>query len=173
MNENIHSKLPKDNAKTPEDAIKKIRFDSKENIYMFKNDKQILRYRGEVNQIIILNSDLSNIHDSILVHNHPQGTPFSTSDIENVFQYNIREFILATHEYIYTIKRPQNGWNMIWNSDIVQERLEESKTLAEHLIFKMISQNEIPYYNADIEIIHYLWSSFFRMSNVQYTRTKY
>lgn len=170
---NTHIRLPKDNVKNPEEAIAKIRFDTRENIYFFKHGKQVLRYRGEVNQISIVNSDLAGIDDCILVHNHPQGTSFSESDIENAIRYNVKEFILATHEYVYYLKKPTSGWNIEWNNELTKAQMEESRTLAENLINKMIAQNEMPIYDADIEIIHYIWASFFRFNDVSYTRKRY
>lgn len=168
-----HNPLPKDNAKTPKDAVAKIRFDIRENLYFFKNGTQLLRYRGEVSHISIKDTDLIRVEDCIIVHNHPQGTSFSQSDIQGAIKYNVKEFILATHEYVYYLKRPTDGWSIDFNDAIIKDRFEESRILAENLIAKMIARNEMPLYDADIEIIHYIWECFFHFNDVSYTRKRY
>jgi len=110
----IHKPSPRDSAKTPEDAIRKIRHSPVENLYVFKNGKQIRRFVGETDRITVESIFLSEMHDATLVHNHPQGSSFSREDIEAVCLYNAKELILVTHDYIHRVSRPGAIWVLIF-----------------------------------------------------------
>ena len=168
----FHRPCPRDDVRSPEAAIQKIRRASLENLYIFKNGKQTRRFIGETNRITIQNNYLLEMKDAIIVHNHPNGAPFSREDVQAICSSNARELILVTHDFVYNIVRPESGWNIDFSDEITQQRWEESNALAEDAAMKAISRNEISVHEKDVEIIHYIWASFFLLNGVRYVRKK-
>jgi hypothetical protein len=170
-----HFPLPRDNANSIEKAIVKIRNDDRENLYIFKNSKQILRFRGESDYVSLYPEPLYYAHlkDSTLIHNHPLGSSFSEEDIKAAIHFDIALFILVTPNHLFQLVRPTKGWNIDFGNNDVTSQLEESKTLAENLLNKMVSNNEIQLYEMGIEIFHYIWSSFFIVNETKYERKKH
>lgn len=168
----FHKPSPNDGIKTPEAAIRKIRYSSFENLYVFKNGKQIRRFIGETNRITIVNTYLLEMKDAIIVHNHPQGASFSKEDVQAICLYDAQELILVTQDFVHNVVRPKQGWDIDFFNETTQQRWEESVALAEDSVMKAIGRNEISLYEKDVEIIHYIWTSFFLLSDVKYARKK-
>jgi len=168
----IHKPSPRDGAKTPEDAIRKIRYSPVENLYVFKNGIQIRRFVGEIDRVTVENVFLSEMKDSVIIHNHPQGSAFSKEDIQAVYSYDVKELILVTHEYVYRIIRPRNGWGIDFSSEITLQQYEECCALAEDEATKSVARNEIGLYEKDSAIIHYIWSLFFQLNDIVYVRKR-
>lgn len=164
--------LPKDNATTIELAIQKIRFDSIENLYLFKNGKQIRRFRGDTNRVTLSNKYLFELNDSTLVHNHPSGSSFSIQDIQIVIECNAKEIYLCTHNYLYHLIRPENGWNINFSSDLIENQINSLQVLALQLIENEIVKNQMSIFEKDSEIFHYIWTLFFNYHEISYQRKK-
>ena len=171
---NTHYPLPKDDADTPEKATAKIRSDAKENIYVFKDGKQVLRFRGEVNYVSIPAKlvYMNRMKDSIIVHNHPGGSSFSEDDVAAIIAVDALKIILVTEKYIYSVTRPKSGWAFTLDNPVVKNHLEECRAMAENELDKMVANNEMKLYEFETEIFHYIWSVFFRMNGIRYERKK-
>ncbi|MFM9840979.1 MAG: hypothetical protein ACKVOQ_22115 [Cyclobacteriaceae bacterium] len=168
----IHKPSPKDGVKTPDEAVLKIRYSSFENLYVFKQGRQVRRFEGEENRITIEELYLREMKDAIVVHNHPHGSSFSIEDVQAICSYDAKELILVTMDFIYQINRPVNGWGIDFSEDKTKRQYEESQALAEDTAMKAIARNEISLHEKDVEIIHYIWISFFILNDVKYVRKK-
>ena len=166
---NIHPPLPKDDVKTIDQAIQKIRFDTIENLYIFKNGKQIRRFKGTSSDVSPESFYLLEMKDSVVVHNHPQGTSLSLQDLEAVVKFNAKELIIVTQAYLFIVTRPFGGWNIIFDSSF-EERYLISSNLAESLLDKEIAKNEITLFDKEIEKIHYIWAYLFPFYDVKYKK---
>jgi len=166
-----HPPLPHDEAKTIEQAIQKIRFDKVENIYIFKNGKQIRRFKGDSNKVSIDENHLFELENSSIIHNHPSGSSFSIEDVKAITKFKAKELILVTHNHIYTLKRPPLGWNINFDNENIINNINTYYNLASDEMDKMISKNEISPLERDKEIFHYIWSLFFQQYEIDYKKT--
>jgi len=170
---NCHPPRPKDNVDSPQAAIKKLIHEQIEHIYVFKRAKQIMRFEGDRDKIIIDSRYLIRMRDSIVVHNHPRGASFSIEDIQNFITYNVKECILVTENHIHHLYRPGDDWNINVESDYFLTQLEACRSIAENELEKLISQHEITRHEKEVEIIHYIWLYFFReLNGIKYVRKK-
>ncbi len=167
-----HYPLPIDEAKTIEQAIQKTRYDSMENLYVFKNGKQKRRFKGDINSVSLSNQYAFELKDSTLVHNHPSGSSFSIQDIQIVIQFNVKEIYLVTSKYLYYVRRPLSGWKINFNDKAIEDQLNAFQGLALQLIENEIVKNQISVYEKDIEFFHYLWIIFFNVYEIDYQKRK-
>lgn len=168
----IHNQLPRDWVRTPEEAIQRIRYEVLEHLYIFKGNRQIRRFIGETNRITIEEIHLKEMKDAIVVHNHPQGSSFSIEDIEAISYYDAKELIVVTQDFTHHIVRPRNGWEIDFSTEPTKQQYEASKALAEDSAMKSIAKNEMSLHEKEVEIIHYIWASFFLLNDVKYVRKK-
>jgi len=166
----MHPPLPKDNANTVEKAIQKVKDDFLENLYVFRNGKQFLRFRGTENSVIPDEKYFIGVEDSIWVHNHPSGSSFSVEDIEMAIYSNISEFYIATENFKYVVKRPKGGWNLDFEKDEVNWLLNKCHSIAKQELDKLVVRNEISILERDKEIFHYIWSYFFQLNGIFYKK---
>lgn len=164
-----HPPLPKDDANTIEKAIQKIRFDKIENLYIFKNGKQIRRFRGTGSDVSPETFYLLEMKDAIIVHNHPQGASLSLSDLEAIIKFDAKELIIVTQAFLFIVSRPPEGWNIIFNNSF-EERYSDCAMLVDDLLDKEISKNEITLFDKEIEKIHYIWAYLFSFYDVKYKK---
>lgn len=172
MEKEYHSPLPPDDAKTPEQAIRKIRFADREHPYIFRRRRQIRRFIGEANRVTPAPEYLLEMKDAVVVHNHPKGYSFSKEDIEAVVRFNAKEAILATPNFVFIVSRPEHGWRIDFDGELAERQYQISYQFAIDTVNKQISSYEIRSSDKDALIIHYLWMIFFEMNNIQYVRKK-
>lgn len=172
MESEYHDPLPPDDAKTPEQAARKIRLADREHLYIFRRGKQIRRFIGESNRVTPRPEYLFEMKDSVIVHNHPKGYSFSKEDIEAVVRFNARELILATPNFIYMVARPKQGWSIDFDQELTERQYQTSYRFAVDTVNKQISANEVSFSDKDALIIHYLWVAFFDMNGIHYARQK-
>lgn len=162
--------LPKDDAITVDKAIQKIRHDSIENLYVFKNGKQKRRFRGEINSVSVSNKFAFELKDATLVHNHPSGSSFSPQDVQIMIQFDSKEMYLVTPNHLFYLKRPPDGWGINFSDEFLSSQLEAFQSLALSMIENAIVKNQISIYEKDIEFFHYLWTIFFNVYEISYQK---
>ncbi|MDJ1485733.1 hypothetical protein QNI16_34955 [Cytophagaceae bacterium YF14B1] len=168
---NTHLPLFKDDANTVEKVISKIRYDTHENVYILKNGEQVWRFRGETDRVTIDNIYLVNMIDASIIHNHPGGFSFSKEDVEAIIRYNAKELILVTQEYIYSITRPKNGWNINFDDPQIDVLYNTCQFLARTALDK--KAHELLFNEREIKLIHYIWDIFFRELGISYVQKKH
>ncbi len=173
MKEIFHPPLPRDNIRTPQAAIEKLINEEAEYIYVFKNNKQILRVKGDRDKVIVEDGHLYCLYDSIVIHNHPSGQSFSIEDLLGLIKYNAKECILVTKNYTYHLFRPMTGWDIDVESDLFHEQFNACKKIAENELGKAVMRREINEAEKEVEIFHYIWLFFFtELNGVKYVRKK-
>lgn len=170
---NLHSPLPKDDAKTIDQAIQKIRFDKIENLYIFKNGKQVRRFRGTKNNVTIAPEFFFELRDAVVVHNHPSGSSFSIEDVRTIIEFDSLKLILVTETATYAVERPPKGWNMNFDDEPTMQNLNVCYNLALDLIDKLIGKNELTLFEKDKEIFHYIWVIFFQFYEINYQKATF
>jgi hypothetical protein len=166
-----HPPLPRDEANTIEKAINKIQHEKVEHLYIFKNGKQLRRFIGETNQVIPQTKYLLELKDATVIHNHPQGTSFSLEDFQAILEFNAQKLILITPNYCFTVERPSSNWPITFD-DSFFELFNSCRLMAEGLLSKEIAKNEISNFDADVEKMHYIWSSFFTFLGIKYEKSR-
>jgi hypothetical protein len=168
---NTHPPLPRDEANTIKKAISKIQFEKVEHLYIFKNGKQLRRFIGETNRVVPETKYLLELKDATVIHNHPQGTSFSLEDFQAILKFNAQKLILVTPNYCFIVERPASNWPISFDNSFF-ELFNSCTLLAEDLLFKEISKNEISNFDADVEKMHYIWSSFFTFLGIKYEKSR-
>jgi hypothetical protein len=125
----FHQPLPRDNATTIEKAIENIRFDTVENLYIFKNGQQVRRFKGTVNRVTPPVEYFFEMKDSTLVHNHTSGSSFSLEDVKNAVYHDVAKFYLVTHSFSFHLIRPADGWNIDFDPEQTQNLWNSCKIL--------------------------------------------
>ena len=173
MENKFHYPLPRDEVKSIPQAIQKIRFEKFEHLYVFKNGRQFRRYIGEESYVNMQLEFLFELQDACVVHNHPSGTTFSFDDVISAVNYNLRELFVVTHQYIYSIKRPEKGWNINFTDESVQQDLDSCEKNAREIIEKNVAQFQIKHEEKDILFLHFIWVFFFNMFNIEYAKKEH
>jgi len=57
-----------------------------EHIYLIKNGKALAWFQGSKESVTISHNEMLRFGDSIVLHNHPNGTSFSLHDIQEIIQ---------------------------------------------------------------------------------------
>lgn len=169
----FHPPLSRDNATTIEKAILKIRFDTNENLYVFRNNKQVQRFRGSKNQVTPNPSYFISQKDDTWIHNHPGGSSFSIEDIQMAAFHNIKTFILSTPNFIYFLERIGDTWGFDAENAEVKLYLNTCFDRTNELLDKLIQKNEIAFYEKDEIFFHYLWLCFFQKYESKYIQKEF
>ncbi len=170
MDNNFHPPLPRDDATTVKKAIQKIRFDNLENLYVFKKGTQIRRFRGTSNRVTPAVEYFFEMKNSTLVHNHTSGSSFSLEDIKNAVYHDISEFFLVTHNFLFYLKRPVDGWMIDFDSLDIQELWNSCKYIVGNELDKLVAKNELTLLERDKELFDYIWSLFFAYFEIEYRK---
>lgn len=166
----IHHPLPR-NGWNVSAAQQQIQHDLQENLLFYKNNRQLLRFRGETNYVNPPEECLLRMKDCVVIHNHPGGASFSKEDITAVIRYNARQLIVVSpNGTTYVVMRPIGGWNIDFKDENVQGIYEESETIAEDVLNKMVANNDIKLYEKDNKRMHYIWSAFFQLNQIRYVK---
>jgi hypothetical protein len=173
MKETSNSPLPRDNVKTVEQAIEKIRFEKTEILYVFKNDKQILRFQGTHNQINIPTDYLFHLNGSIVIHNHPANTSFSFEDVEMAIFHRISKLIVSTPDFIYEIKNNGRPLPIDFGDSNTLKIFHSCEKIARSELEKLLSQNQISNTEVELKLFHYIWILFFATFDIQYGQKRH
>lgn len=170
MESEYHDALPPDDAKTPVQAMRKIRFADREHLYVFRAERQVCRFIGESDRVMVPPRHLVDLSDADLVHNHTMGTSFSRADIEMAIAHNVKQLTVVTAQFAYIVMRPSTGWPVELDRKTIHERFDACKRIAEEMANKLVSQHEIRSSEKDATIIHYIWVLFFHGTNIRYAK---
>jgi hypothetical protein len=162
---------PKDDANTIEKAIYKIRYEKVEHLYIFKNNKQFRRFIGTTNQVSLPEKYLFEIENNVIIHNHPGGSSFSVEDLKTIIKYNAKTLLVATEAFLYSVERPLNGWKIDFDDPRTNKILNSCHTTASNALDKLISKNELAFFEKEKDLFHYIWLLFFSLYEIVYKKT--
>ena len=170
---NFHPPLLKDNCKTPEKAASKIRNDFIENLYVFRNEIQIQRFKGSENNVNPDHRFFYPRNEDIWVHNHPGGNSFSPDDIQMAVFYNIKKFYLSTPNYLYILERKGSDWGFNPADEDVNKYIVICQERAALMLDKLVSKNEISLLEKEVVFLHYIWVYFFQRYEAIYIQKEF
>ncbi|KEO75929.1 hypothetical protein [Anditalea andensis] len=168
-----HYPLPRDEVKSVREAIQKIRYENIEHLYVFKNGKQFRRYIGEESYVNLPLEYLFELKDTDVVHNHPTGNTFSIDDVYSAVNYNLKGLIVVTTQFIYSIKRPETGWDINFEDEFIQYIMNSCEKNAREMVEKHVTQFQIIHEEKEILFLHFLWVFFFNMFNIEYAKKEH
>jgi hypothetical protein len=169
MKEKYHFPVPRDEVRSVIDAINKLRYQVKEHLYVMKDGRQIRKFIGEVNYINIPPQYLFELKDTQLIHNHPSNNTFSIEDIRMAIFHNVKEMYVVTKDFIYSVKRPDE-WPINMEDKVTNMVFNKSRSIANEVVDKMVSQFEIGVNDKEAVIFHYIWVFFFNYYKIDYER---
>ena len=173
MQEKFHYPLPRDGVKSIQQAIRKVRFEKNEHLYVFKNGSQILRFAGHQNQINIPPEYLFQLKDTEVVHNHTSNSSFSFEDINMATFHNIKKLYAVTPDFIYQVKRPGSEWEIDFNNDFYLNFFETCQSIARMELEKLLANHQIDQIEMEFKFFHYLWLLFFHSFDIHYAQKKH
>lgn len=91
---------------TAEAGIRNNRYETA--IVFSRSGKEIKRVGGQKSSVVV--GDIP--ENSILTHNHPSNSSFSSADIKTSVKSNVSEIRAVGRTYTYSLKRPKGGWNL-------------------------------------------------------------
>ncbi len=165
----VHHPLPNDGLKYGTVA-KKIKTDVRENLYFFKANRQIRRFRGETNYVNPPENHLFEMKDCDVLHNHPNGSSFSIADVEAIVRYNALSLTVVSPENSYSVERPETGWNIDFSEPLIGAYMEEAVSTTETFLRKLEAQGEIFSSEKGQLENHYIRSIFFQLLNIGYEK---
>jgi SPP1 gp7 family putative phage head morphogenesis protein len=107
----------------------------------------IFRKDGRTNSVSFTPEEFVLMNDKTITHNHPAGWTFSStdprragnsfspSDVKLAIEQNLAEIRAVTPEYLYTLKRPQGGWEPGFWSSVIEPQMKEDETFREKRIY--------------------------------------
>lgn len=170
MENKFHYPLPRDEVKSKLEAIKKIRYQKEEHLYVFKNGNLKLRFIGEINRVNIPLENLFQLTDSEVVHNHLGNISFSFEDIEMIIFHNIKQLTAVCPDIIYQVTRPDDGWRIDFHDKEILELFESCQAMARTELERLLSQNQISQAELEFKLFHYIWVLFFECFNINYVQ---
>lgn len=114
---------------------------------------------------------LIEVNNSTLVHNHLNDSSFSLEDILAVVELNAFNFFPVTPNFLFKLIRPDQIWGIEINESFI-ELFNAAKIIAEDLLNKQITTNEISIIDAEIEKMHYIWITIFNYYGIEYTKSR-
>lgn len=170
IKEEYHYPVPRDDVKSIQQAIQKIRFEKKEHLYVFKKGMQVRRFVGEKSYVNIPIEYLFELKDSTVVHNHPSNTTFSIDDVQSAVKYDVFQLYVVTNYFFYSIKRPEKGWGFDFEEKSTLQTLNSCEKNSRETIEKLSAQFHINHEEKEYLFLHYFWVFFFNMFNIEYER---
>ncbi len=114
--------------------------------FVDENGKVIFSKNGTRSSVKLYPTESSLMKDMVVTHNHPSdsrmgkgmamqiGQPINGIDLAGAIRHNAKEIRASAQGYVFSVKRPQGGWNA--NPDQVQRdfmrewRSEQSRSLG-------------------------------------------
>jgi len=152
--------------------LERLRYADKESLIILRPNGRTRVFEGDSKHVSVPNQSLFELKDATVLHNHTQGASFSIEDIFALIKYDAKECYLITPKYLYTLKRPKNGWKIDINSVSFEDQINSIRELAEDELNKMVAKNDISLHEKEVEIFHYIWVFVFKANNIQYAREK-
>lgn len=139
-----------------------------EHLYIFNEDVQLFHAIGEKDKVAMENSFLWLIKNNSIIHNHPENSPPSISDIINTVCNKAKELILITPSYTYKFQT-----NNIYVLDTeLNDTILKINKLANEEIDKLLMKGIIEITEANFEKSHYIWVIIANYYGFYYERRK-
>lgn len=111
------------------------------------------------------------IENKILIYNHTSGFSFSVEDIKTIIKYNAKALYVVTEAFLFSVERPKNGWNIGLNDSIAIKIINSCHTKATKALYKLISKNELTFFEKEKDLFHYIWLLLFSLYEIVYKKT--
>jgi len=147
-----------------------------------QSGNMIIDKKGEQFAVNFSVSECQKMKDCILTHNHPRGwkssassmsrigNSFSIADISLAVKYDIAEIRAVTPLYTFSMKRPQDGWNISFN-DATKMMNKENDALKKEFQQRILNGTLTPD-QAGVIHFHTLWKRICKKTGWIYTKAK-
>lgn len=148
-----------------------IRNNMTESAHVYDADGNMLfSQQGTDKQITFSDEQLGQMKGATVTHNHPNGTPFSPTDIQMAHANGLREIraVNSTHQYSWKIPE---GNNVTW--DNMAARHQEILAARTEILKPLVQRGRLTVDEAAIEAMHATWARLSREFKTTYTRTEW
>ena len=116
------------------------------------------------------------------MHNHPlqirdgenMQLSFSPADIEYACEFRVKEEIVVTRDYVFSMKQPEQewaGWNPTYFRISIQPLIYKYTESLKPVLAKRVDNHELTNAQADELYLHEIWTNTCRDLGIEYTRT--
>jgi hypothetical protein len=148
-----------------------IRHDSVESLYAFDVGGSIVFSKtGGQHDIQVSLLEVARLRDTVLTHNHPNGTSLSRHDLQVAAVGDLAEIRVVTADWRFSLRRPPDGWDLRYFRHLIEpayHRLWE-EVLQELLL--AVNDDRIPGADAAALHLHEVWVRIASELGLQYRR---
>jgi hypothetical protein len=144
----------------------------------------IFRKDGRTNSVSFTPEEFVLMNDKTITHNHPAGWTFSStdprragnsfspSDVKLAIEQNLAEIRAVTPEYLYTLKRPQGGWEPGFWSSVIEPQMKEDERFVKNEFITNVVNGRMTLEDAEAKHWHTIWSIVFPGLKLDYKRIR-
>lgn len=132
-----------------------------------KNGDIVINKDGESRHVSFTKEECRKLKNTVLTHNHPSGwnynedsiyrigNSFSKDDISLAVQCDISEIRAVTPNYTFVLKRPKEGWGIIFEDfeDVYQDVYKSIRKESNAYVDKM-KHSDLSYHRSNIVFFH-------------------
>lgn len=139
-------------------------------IVLDSQGKVVLEKGGSRNSVSFSAAEMSQMGGSILTHNHPRGTSFSREDVLFAATSNLAEIRVATRQWRFSLKRPQQGWSQRFWDEEIAPAYRRHAVRVEGEFWAAIRKGELSPADAELRHAHEVWSRVSEELGLEYRR---
>lgn len=172
----------RDDYKTPQSVIdraKEIRNESVEYMHLYDaNGNLLYRQRGSADTVDIeIPDDIAQQSvGGIDLHNHPREAArtfesFSLDDVINAIDWKLKESLVVTKNYLYSMRPPKSGWNDSLKDSITESFWRHDAEVMRDF-FERFRSGELTLTQIKDEVRHSVWKNVAKEFGLRYKRRK-
>lgn len=140
-----------------------------EKAVLFDTNGIVFEKEGEQSYVEFTEEEMVLMKDKILTHNHPKGTSLSFDDVELAVKCDMKEMRACGKEYVYYVRRPENGWNVIeWPE--IENLAEQYNKETRREFWDLIDRGKLTPQEASFSHWHKVWTKVAKEVGLDYGR---
>ncbi len=140
-----------------------------EKAVLFDTNGIVFEKEGEQSYVGFTEEEMVLMKDKILTHNHPKGTSLSFDDVKLAVKCDMKEMRACGKEYVYYVRRPENGWNVIeWPE--IENLAEQYNKETRREFWDLIDRGKLTPQEASFSHWHKVWTKVAKEVGLDYGR---
>ena len=161
-------KLGRPEYKDAESVRKALRKQAFESAFAWDRNGRLVAARdGTSRRVTLFDFELEEASFGSIIHNHPNGVPFSLDDLNTAKKFSIKHLEIVSKRYDYILEPPDAGWDRvsdtIWNIEMEELRIRQ-RNIYKDLNYGTITHEEV------FEELHEAMKEFRMNARIRYGR---